>query len=214
MLGGVIVRDIQTLSVMPTLGAMLGTTQSNAVLERLNMASGGGVIFGQPGDPYADRYAALKEVLINNLNVADKIVQDTRAAVLNTNRMVAIDSIDMMYEPPPCMKLPIVMYEPIRTLLEAGRINGFNIDPRYLPDEDVYGRLVDNGKIMVNKDTDITDMTVNWHWKTTDPTLTDNDISAIETTREWLDNWLYKQLGPEGDRIDPTDPSNRISKKK
>ena len=209
---GVVVHDIQSLNMMPSIGAMIGSVHSPEVLERLNMASGGGVIFGQPGDPYADRYGHLHSLLIDNLRVADQIVTQARTAVYEPERMVALTSIDAMREVPPCMKLPIVTYEPIRQLLEAGRISGFGIDPRFLPEEDVYGRLIDNGKVKIDKNTK--EVEFSWHWKSDDPKLTENDLEAIDQTREWIDNWLYNEMKPGGSYTDPTDPSNLISKKK
>ena len=212
MMRGVIVHDIQSLNMMPSIGAMIGSVHSPEVLERLNMASGGGVIFGQPGDPYADRYAHLKSLLLSNQLIADQAVTQAKQAVYEPERMVPLTSIDAMREVPPCMKLPIVTYAPIRTLLEAGRIHGFGIDPRYLPDEDVYGRMIDNGKVLITKDTK--ELEFKWHWKSDDPKLTDNDLEAIEQTRGWIDNWLYNEMKPGGSYIDPTDPENQISKKK
>ena len=212
MMRGVIVHDIQSLNMMPSIGAMIGNVHSPEVLERLNMASGGGVVFGQPGDPYADRYAALKNILMSNLQVADQTVTQAKAAVYDPERMVPLTNIDAMREVPPCMKLPIVTYAPVRTLLEAGRISGFGIDPRFLPDEDVYGRLIDNGKVRIDKKTK--EVEFSWHWQTDDPRLTDGDLEAIEQTREWIDNWLYNEMKPGGSYIDPTDPENLISKKK
>ena len=212
MMCGVVVHDIQSLNMMPSIGAMIGNVHSPEVLERLNMASGGGVIFGQPGDPYAERYSALRSLLMDNLNIADQIVTKARELVNEPERMIPITSIDAVRDIPPCMKLPIVTYEPIRQLLEAGRINGFGIDPRFLPDEDIYGRLINNGKVLIDKNTK--DVEFAWHWKSDDPVLTDNDIEAIEQTRGWIDNWLYNEMKPGGSYIDPTDPENQISKKK
>lgn len=209
MYNRVIVRDIQSLSMMPSLGAMLGNTHSTEVLDRLNMASGCGVIFGQPGDPLREQYKSLRALLTNNLQLADSVVERTRQIIYEPERMVAITSIEGLYDPPKCMHLPILMYEPVRTLLEEGRISGYDIDPKNLPEEDVYGRLINNGRVdLLEKDAEFV-----WEWKTDDPVLTDADLEAIEATRGWLDSWLLNEMGPGGLRRDPTDPSNNISAK-
>lgn len=210
MYSGVMVHSIRSLSMMPSLGAMIGNTHSSEVLERLNMASGGGVIFGQPGDPVRDRYQALTSVLMDNLNLADSVMAKTRQMIAEPEKMIPITSAEAVRTMPPCMKLPFVMYEPVRTLLQAGRIDGFGIDPRFLPEEDVYGRLISNGKADISAG----DKEFVWEWKTDDPNLTEEDLEAIELTRGWIDSWLVKEMEPGGTYRDPTDPSNKISKKK
>lgn len=210
MMGGVVVHNIRSLSMMPSLGAMIGSTHSSEVLERLNMASGGGVIFGQPGDPIRDRYQALKTVLMDNLSLADTAVTQIRETVVHPDRMVPITSVEAVQNIPPCMKLPFVMYDPIRTLLQDGRIDGFGIDPRFLLEEDVYGRLINNGKVDISAG----DKEFIWLWRTDDPKVTEEDLEAVEATRGWIDRWLLKEMQPGGTYRDPTDPSNKISKKK
>ena len=210
MIGGVTVHSIRSLSMMPSLGAMIGNTHSSEVLERLNMASGGGVIFGQPGDPIRDRYQHLTGVLMNTLHAADDLIMKTRQMIQQPEKMVPITSIEAVQTMPPCMQLPFVMYEPIRTLLTDKRIDGFGIDPRFLPDEDVYGRLISNGKADISAG----DKEFVWEWRTDDPKLSEEDLDAIEQTRNWIDRWLVEEMQPGGEYRDPTDPSNKISKKK
>ena len=206
----VVVHSIRSLSMMPSLGAMIGSTHSSEVLERLNMASGGGVIFGQPGDPFRDRYQALKSVLMDNLNAVDRVVTQVQQTVTQPTKMIPITSVEAVQNIPPCMTLPFVMYEPIKTLLTDGRIDGFGIDPRFLPEEDVYGRLINNGKVDISAG----DKEIVWLWRTDDPELSEEDLEAIEATRGWIDSWLVKEMQPGGTYRDPTDPANKISKKK
>jgi hypothetical protein len=196
--------------MVPSLGAMLGSVHSSDVLDRLNMASGGGVIFGQPGDPLKDRYKYLRETLSSNLALADQIVEQTRQVILEPDRLSPITNVEALYDVPKAMRLPILMFEPVRTLLQEGRINGYDIDPDNLPDEDVYGRLINNGKVDISSGA--TEMV--WEWKSDDPALSEEDLEAIEKTRGWIDSWLMNEMRPGGEYRDPTDPSNKISKKK
>lgn len=196
--------------MMPSLSAMLGTTSNSAVLEQLNMASGGGVIFGQPGDPIQERYASLRNMLTENLQITNSIIDETRRMIVEPDRLVPITSEEAVTYIPNCMKVPFVMYAPIRTLLMDDRISGFGIDPRYLPDEDVHGRLANNGKADISAG----DKEFVWTWRSDDPDLTDSDIEAIEATRKWVDRWLVQEMQPGGTYRDPTDPGNQISKKK
>ena len=210
MYQGVVVHNIRSLSMMPSLGAMIGNTHSSEVLERLNMASGGGVIFGQPGDPVRDRYNHLTSILMDTLSIADDVVTRTRQQIMEPEKMIPITSVEAVQTIPQCMQLPFVMYEPIRTLLKENRIDGFGIDPRFLPEEDVHGRLISNGKVDISAG----DKEIIWEWRTDDPKLTEDDLDAIEQTRGWIDRWLLNEMQPGGSYRDPTDPTNKISKKK
>ena len=207
MFGGVQVHALQSIGMMPSMGAVLGTGHSTAVLQRLRDLSGGSVIFGQEGDPYAERYNFLRHMVDQQLELADRRVSETRKIVLNAEYYYPIVSIDDMYEVGPAMQEVIVNYAPIRQLLEDGRISGYGINPDNLPEEDVYGRLLNNGR--VDKDS----KQVVWEFASTDPKLTEVDLEAIEQTRGWIDRWLVEQMEPGGKWKDPTDPANTISKK-
>ena len=209
MFGGVQVHSLQTLSMVPSIGSMLGTGHSTAVLERLQAQSGGQVIFGQEGDPVADRYQAMCKLINERLAAANNALLQVREAVLHPNEYVPITCTDDMYVVAPCMQEAIVLYRPVRELLEDGRISGYGINPANLPEEDVYGRLINNGKT----DTD-SKKELEWYWRTDDPKLSEADLEAIEKTRGWIDRFLLEQMEVGGDWKDPTDPANTISKKK
>lgn len=209
MFGGVRVHSLQMLSMVPGIGSMLGTGHSAAVLEKLQSQSGGQVIFGQEGDPVAERYQSMCRLINDQLSVANRALESVRQAVMFPNEFVAIQSIDDLYDVAPCMQEAIVMYRPVRDLLSDGRISGYGINPANLPEEDVYGRLINNGK------TDSIDKKeLEWYWRTDDPKLTEAELEAIEQTRGWIDKFLLEQMEVGGDWKDPTDPANTISKKK
>lgn len=209
MFGGVQVHSLQMLSMIPSIGSMLGTGHSAAVLEKLQSQSGGQVIFGQEGDPVAERYQSMCRLINEQLASANQALAQVRQQVLCPNEFVTIQSIDDLYNVAPCMQEAIVMYRPVRELLEDGRISGYGINPDNLPSEDVYGRLIDNGRT----DT-VTKKELEWYWRTDDPKLTEAELEAIEQTRGWIDRFLLEQMEVGGGWKDPTDPSNTISKKK
>ena len=209
MFGGVQVHSLQMLSMIPSIGSMLGTGHSAAVLEKLQSQSGGQVIFGQEGDPVAERYQSMCRLINEQLASANQALAQVRQSVLCPNEYVAIQSIDDLYNVAPCMQEAIVMYRPVRELLEDGRISGYGISPSNLPNEDVYGRLINNGRTDTT-----TKKELEWYWRTDDPKLTEADLEAIEQTRGWIDRFLLEQMEVGGDWKDPTDPANTISKKK
>ena len=210
MFGGVQVHSLQTLSIIPNIGSMLGTGHSRSVLEQLQAESGGQVIFGQESDPIADRYRNLQNIINTQLLEADMAIRKTSDAIFNDQSYSRVESVDDLYTVSAAMQDVIVTHPTVRDLLNEGRIYGYGIDPKTLPKEDTYGRLINNGvATSIEPEKELV-----WEWASTDPKLTDEDLDNVKFTREWLDEFLYEQMKPGGDMIDPTDPSNTISKKK
>ena len=85
MFGGVQVHSLQMLNMIPSIGSMLGTGHSVAVLEKLQAQSGGQVIFGQEGDPVADRYQSMCRLIDEQLASANRALAQVRQAVLFPN---------------------------------------------------------------------------------------------------------------------------------
>lgn len=212
------VHSLQTIAMTPTLGALTGSCHSQSVIDTLNSRWGntGGVIFGQPGDPYADRYNALVSQVASNLIAADTVVLETNRVILEKNDIVAITSEEELSNCPHVMKLPILLYPPVRQLFEEDRIDGYGYKKENLPDEDVYGRLINNGRVQLTglpEGVPVPEW-FEWIWKSDDPELSEEDLERIEATRGWLDMWLLEQMGPKGMKKDPTEPSQRIRKKR
>lgn len=205
--------------ITPSLGSLLGTSATSDVLSYLNNQYGNhnGVIFGQAGDPLADRFNNLMTLVQTQLVDTNMMVQQTTLAVSNPLQIQAITSEEQLYNTPVSMQLPILMYQPIRELFEQDRIYGYGFCKENLPQEDVFGRLIDNGKVTLNKnfyaDGKIPDYMVE-EWVTTDPNLTFDELDAIEATREWVEKYLREQMREGGEMRDPTDPSNKISQRR
>ena len=202
--------------ITPSLGSLLGTSATSDVLSYLNHQYGNqnGVIFGQAGDPLADRFNNLMTLVQTKLVDTNTMIQQTTLAVSNPLQIQAITSEEQLYNTPVSMQLPILMYQPIRELFEQDRIYGYGFCKENLPQEDVFGRLIDNGKVTLNKnfyaDGKIPDYTVE-EWVSTDPNLTFTELDTIEETREWIEKYLRDQMREGGEMRDPTDPSNKIS---
>ena len=205
--------------ITPSLGSLLGTSATSDVLSYLNNQYGNhnGVIFGQAGDPLADRFNNLMTLVQTQLVDTNMMIQQTTLAVSNPLQIQAITSEEQLYNTPVSMQLPILMYQPIRELFEQDRIYGYGFCKENLPQEDVFGRLIDNGKVTLNKnfyaDGKIPDYMVE-EWVTTDPNLTFDELDAIEATREWVEKYLREQMREGGEMRDPTDPSNKISQRR
>lgn len=205
------------LDITPPLGAITGSLASNTILDQINAKWGNptGVIFGQPGDPYADRYHALN-TLMGNVRSSELAVQQVVEVINHPNRYRPITCQEELRTTPVSMQLPILMYQPVRTLFEDERIQGYGFEKENLPAEDFYGRLIHNGeaKMLPSYPGEELPEDITWAFDGMDPDLDWDDLDAIETTRNYIDSWLQEQMGPGGDRLDPTDISNKISKAK
>lgn len=206
-----IALPIEQLQAAPSLGALVGTVSSAPVIHSFNQRWGNsqGVIFGQTGDPYKDNYAhfntLVNDVMIPVQHQVTEIIQN-----IEKPKLQPIQSESDLRDISDNMKVPILVYEPVRKLFEEDKIYGFGYDKKYLPHEDVYGRLIDNFSADFNhKELPSSFIGI---WESSDPKLSDEDLDAIIESRKFIDEWLEQQLGSDGDRIDPTDLDNVIKK--
>lgn len=209
------ILPMSSLAMTPSISALLGTSINNNVLEQINNQYGnGGVIFGQPGNPAAERYQALKSVVQDQLQVAAAQIDDIRHQIVHPYDYVEIVDEEQLRNIPAVMELPILMYEPVRKLFDDCRISGWGYEAGYLPDEDFYGRLINNGTITITQGTSEEDMPEYfvWEFQSTDPDLDEFQLKAIEKTREWIGKWLETEMSDTGKWRDPTDLSNQISR--
>lgn len=201
-------------SAMP-LGFYLGQSGSQAVLDELNASwrnSGTGVIFEQ--DSFGDKFKAFSSFVTSQTQAISDTVKKAVEAVSCPNKIQEIVCEEDLRNIPACMYVPILTMPEIRPLFEGGQINGFGLDISDLPDEDVYGRLINNGKIDTGDPNYDRESPMSWEWKSTDPLLTIEELEKIETSRAYISTFLEEQLGPEGERRDPTDLSGTIGKLK
>lgn len=188
-------------------GALLGTTGTAELVRSINESLGGSNLI--PAAHHASmrgiRESFVREVLMPIQRGRDSVVQQVNILMNPDVIRPLIDPVDFS-SVPPCMYIPIVMYPPVLNLLKQGRISGFGFDPDNLPDEDVHGRLINNGtcddvQAAYEKHGELVLESV---FYSTDPKLTFEELDALEETRESIDYIL------DNTRFDPTDyPSDR-----
>jgi hypothetical protein len=134
---------------------------------------------------------------------------------LDTNKIKPIVEEEHLYAVPACMREHILTYAPIRTYHEQGMIDGWGISPSILPSEDVIARLYNNnglwaptynfveseGKTVAKP---VYPEFIEWTVKSTDPIITWEELETIHDSRIFIDKFLQEQLGPNGDKLDPT----------
>jgi hypothetical protein len=197
------------------LSVFTGSTGMQDVIDHMNAkwhTQGSGVIFGE--GMFADRYRAFTDLISNRQSAAIKAVEKTVQSIACPNMFQIIDSQDALENVPPCMYVPLLTFAPMRKLFEDGRIQGWGVKLEELPEEDVCGRMINDGRFVSTDEAWRNDPEagVKYVVKTGDPNYTREQLDMIETSRGWLDTWLEEQLGPGGDELDPTDLPNQMGK--
>lgn len=197
------------------LSVFTGSTGMQDVIEHMNAkwhTQGSGVIFGE--GVFGERYRAFTDLVSNRQSAAIAMVEKTIQSVACPDMFQVIDSREALEHVPPCMYIPLLTHAPLRKLLEEGRIGGWGVKPEELPEEDVAGRLMNNGRFdTMNKEwMNDPEAGVSYVFKSGDPDYTIEQLNMIETSRWFIDEFLEQSLGPNGDNVDPTDIPNEIGK--
>lgn len=203
------------LSTAPSAAALLGTFKTTDVMDRVMQSWGNGdqsgVLFGMHGDPYQERFKNFMNVVINNISEANAVALSIMNSTDQEETYVPITSMDDLAYPTPTMQFVISQYAPIRQLILDDKIAGYpGVPKEYLKEEEdnPYERLaVTNGLAVYDKKSPYyREDDIVWTWCSGDPDLEDKDLEAIKVTYDFIDSFLERQLGPGGERRDPTDP--------
>jgi len=197
------------------LSVFTGSTGMQDVIDHMNAkwhTQGNGVIFGE--GVFGERYRAFTELVSNRQSEAIRMVEKTIQSVTCPDMFQVIDNMESLEHVPPCMYIPLLTHEPLRKLFEEGRIGGWGVKPEELPEEDIAGRMMKNGRFDSADEEWRKDPNsgVSYVFKTGDPDYTIEQLNMIETSRWFIDRVLEKSLGPDGDMLDPTDLPNEIGK--
>lgn len=207
------IPDIMDIDNSPSLGAMIGTTHSPDALNALNEKwSAGGVAFGLPTNPDSDNYKHFMGLVNAQINKTDTIVRQTMESILLPNEYRVIDNETSLALMPPIMQVPMLMAPCLNDMFRDRKIWGWGWNPDTFPQEDVYGRLINNGRIEWDpRDKDTCPEFIEIEFMQDDPDLEEEELKAIEKSRRWIADWIEKEMSDEGSRRDPTDLSNCIS---
>jgi len=199
------VLQILDVSAAPTLGMFTGHAGNSAVFERLNsrFADTAGVMFGSAQSFFSSKYDAFTSKIRELDKQAMEVFNAASAALFHPDTLIPINSMAMLENVPPCMHVPILTMPRMRELLNQGVIYGWGVDPTSLPEEDVVGRLLDNGTIYFNHPDKPNDLPMTFTIKSDDPVYDFDQLSILRETREFIDNTLEAQL--KGDYLDITD---------
>ena len=178
---------------MVSLGALLGTQGHTEILRRMNASQSGGSFFGSGNDPFAHRFQEFMNKVVEPIRTVEhKLGETARALFTREESRPIICEEDLRDGIPPAMRLGIVHYEPIRRLVDAGRSDGFGIDPSTLQPEDPFAEecadgVVDLDPALISDDGLFTvDCTICGN----DPLLSDEAAMDLIETRMFIDNFI------------------------
>lgn len=198
--------EVVQVPTIPSLGTLLGTAIPNNIINSINLSLG----------KTSNQFKKISNVVEKGRNeFFNKIIKPLKAVKskfdkldFRSNQMKKfklIESTEDLLNIPLSMHMPILLFKPIRNLLEQGRINGYGYNPEFLPKEDYYDRLINNGKVKdlsssLKKIDNKYYTEFKWIFKSEDPDLSDEDLDIIHQTRKYLKELL------ETSKIDPTSP--------
>ena len=201
---------------IPSLGAMIGSTQSQAILDQINSRWGGtaSVSFGQINNPMNDHFRNFMNLIHGQIARTDRVIQEVTQSVLYQEHWRVIDSEEALAAAPASMQPAILMTPGVFELFKEGKLSAWDWNPDTFPEEDVYGKQLNNGKVVIDpRDPSILPEYVVTEWNSAekDFEMTDEQQEILEKSREYITNLLNEEMGENGTRRDITDLSNTIS---
>lgn len=187
-------------------GGLLGYSASSDLLNSINSRNGS-TFFGETFNNISNFF---RQNVVNPIINGYYNVKCGLADVINPDIFKPLLTLDDFSNIPPIMHIPMLSDPRMRVLLEQGRLSGFGYTIDDLPEEDVWGRLINNGLLS----DDLTkcksgDIEVCWTFYSDDPSIGNTEleiadtITAIQLTREAMHNLIDND-------IDPTDCFNEI----
>lgn len=176
--------NITSAGSMPSLSALLGSSVSREVFDSVD-SQGYRSLFGSDFD---NMYQDIYETHIRPMDALNFEMSRTVNMLINPDRFRILDSIEAYASIPASMEMPILMFEPVRTLFMQGRVEGFGYNPDSLPDEDAYGRLIDNHTCedVAAASDDEGYYTTTGTVYTDDPEMDDDELYYLRRTREFI----------------------------
>lgn len=191
---------LQNGSGIPSYGAFLGTAASAELIASINEQMGSTFF----GTQFPDTTAAFMRDIVVPMQMQAQQIQMTAEILTNPDIIKPLIRAEDFLYVPPAMHEAIIMYAPVRDLLERGRISGFGFNPEYLPEEDVYQHILSSGRVEDISEAMDKDGMVKFRWSmhSDDPELNEDQVRSIRDTREAIDRMLAET------EYDPTDWPN------
>lgn len=182
------IRELQLNTNILSLGALLGSTGQQDLINNINARCGGGSFFGSMSDPFRTDFHSFMTTVIEPIRQVQMTLASTAQQLLNPDSYRPItNETELAAGIPPCMQLGIIYYAPIRQMLDEERIDGFGIDPKTLEEEDPYASVLESGYKELHSDFlgPKGEFELQWIEKSTDPIMTADEKMALRLTRQY-----------------------------
>lgn len=191
-----------TFNAVPTLASLVGTVGTTNLLSTINTELNNSDFFGSINDLMSRARESFVTNIIQPIRAVGNTVKNLVNIVDYDERYIPITNEELMQRVPACMFEPILFYKPIRKMFNEGRIFGFGYE--YVPTEDCYERLINNGNVedvraAMDKEQFVE---FKYEFQSDDPDLTFDELESIRETREYID-WVLEHTD-----YDPTDYPN------
>ena len=192
------------LNVPVPINMMMGNTGNMSMMKEITstLNSGSSVMFSHD-NPLHQGFQAVQSIL-GHIDQGARQIQKTIGMVLQgkpVNHFTPIVDEEQLYNVPDCMKMPILMYEPVRQLWIQGKLQAWGLSPTSLPygEPDPWTRLINNGTVNIMPGEKIPEY-FEWKFTSDDPEYEIEDLNALIETRGFVDWWLKKELSSENPR--------------
>lgn len=182
-----------TLDGPPTIGSLLGTVGRKSLLDNISEAFGSRGFFGSAADILRDQHITFHRQVIAPMYRISTAAQQLMQNILRPDQIRPFLVEEDLYAVPESMQLGMVMYAPVRKLLEEGKISGFGYNPELLPEEDLIGRLLENmstsdayANVVENKG----DLVLTGTYYSDDPNFSADELDCFESMRDMVDRTL------------------------
>lgn len=194
-----IVRDLQFMQRPLSASMLMGDMGTSRTLEAINSLCdiSASTVFSDAAMAHIDM------VQKGVVDVAAKFVSAMEALRINTDIRV-IDDETLLNCIPPSMYVPIMCMPELKDLHTEGKIYGFGIEAKSLPDEDIYARMINRGRFVYDGYTKDEKYAREWSWNSGDPRLTVQEVANLEESRRFIRDYITEQLKKGDDGIDPT----------
>ena len=197
------ILDLQVIQRPLSAGTLMGDTGSMRTVQAINSLYNvtGGTVYSEAGATHMSMVQQSIDNIVGKLMTANDMLRSI------TDFRVISEPDQLCYVPEP-MQIPILCMPEIRELHKAGRIYGFGIPYDAVPEEDVYERMINNGRVeIVSYKDNPEEIYQEWTWNSDDPELSFSDLDNIEATRNFIREMLRTQEKP----LDPTGYPDMIS---
>lgn len=180
-----------------SLGALLGTSGNQSLIDSINARCGGASFFGSMSDPFRTNFENFMVQVIQPIREAQAALQQTSQYLKNDDVYRPINSLEELEKGiPPCMRLGILYYPPIRTMLDEDRIDGWGISPKSLQEGDPYADPLRNDYVVLHSTTvgPKGEYEIVHVENTTDPVMSATDVEALRETREFIDQFMNEEM--------------------